>query len=176
MLRGLRWLLPISLALVPLGCARTAARELPPATTHGQAVPGDQAAAEDQATAEDPASGVVWSHDYEASLAQAREENKPLMVDVFATWCKPCQQMDEEVFSRAEVGEASSDFVCVKVDGERYPDLRKKLKVDNYPTVLFLDPDEREVGRSVAKVSHRTLLRVMEAAARKAGSAESDSD
>ena len=156
MLRGLRWLLPISLALLPLGCARPAATEQTPAPTDSQAA------------------GITWSDDYEAALAQAKEESKPLMVDVFATWCTPCQQMDEDVFSRAEVGEASREFVCVKVDGEKYPDLRKKLEVANYPTVLFLDPDEREISRSEAKVSHRIMLRVMEAAAEKARSPESD--
>ncbi len=158
MLRRLRWLLPISLALLPLGCVRPAAKEQAPAPTDGQAA------------------GITWSHDYEAALAQAKQENKPLMADVFATWCKPCQQMDEEVFSRADVGEASREFVCVKVDGEKYPDLRKKLEVANYPTVLFLDPDEREISRSEAKVSHRIMLRVMEAAVEKARSSESDSD
>lgn len=165
--RGLRWLLPISLALLPIGCTQPAAEERPPATTQNQAMTDDQAA------------GITWSHDYEAdyeaALAQAKQENKPLMVDLFATWCKPCQQMDEEVFSRADVGEASREFVCVKVDGEKYPDLRKKLDVANYPTVVFLDPDEREIGRSEAKVSHRIMLRVMEAAVEKARSSESDS-
>jgi len=172
MLRGLRWLVPISLALLPLGCARPAATEQTPTPTEGQAAEGQ--------AAETQAAGITWSHDYEAdyeaALAQAKQENKPLMVDVFATWCTPCQQMDEDVFSRAEVGEASRDFVCVKVDGDKDPDLKDKLEVTSYPTVLFLDPDEREIGRSVAKVSHRTLLRVMEAAAKKARSAESDSD
>jgi thiol:disulfide interchange protein len=156
MLRRLRWLLPISLALLPLGCARLAAKEQVPATTANQAA------------------GITWSYDYQASLAQAKEESKPLMVDVFATWCTPCQQMDEDVFSRADVGEASREFVCVKVDGEKYPDLRKKLGVSNYPTVLFLDPNERELSRSEAKVSHRIMLKVMEAAAEKARTAESD--
>lgn len=157
MLRGLRWLLPISLALLPLGCARLAAKEQAPATT------------------DDQAAGITWSYDYQASLAQAKEQNKPLMVDVFATWCTPCQQMDEDVFSR-DVGEASREFVCVKVDGEKYPDLRDKLEVSNYPTVLFLDPDEREISRSEAKVSHRIMLRVMDAAAEKARSPESSFD
>jgi len=60
------------------------------------------------------------------------------------------------------------------VDGEKYPDLRKKLEVANYPTVLFLDPDEREIGRSEAKVSHRIMLRVMEGAAEKARSPHAD--
>ena len=158
MLRGLRWLVPISVALLSLGCARPVATEQTPAPTDGQAA------------------GITCSDDYQASLAQAKEENKPLMVDVFATWCTGCQQMDEDVFSRAEVGEASREFVCVKVDGEKYPDLRDKLEVSNYPTVLFLDPDEREISRSEAKVPHRIMLRVMEAAVEKARSSESDSD
>lgn len=170
MLRGLRWLLPISLALLPLGCARLAAKEQAPATTQTPAT------TDGQATTDDQAAGITWSYDYQASLAQAKEQNKPLMVDVFATWCTPCQQMDEDLFSRADVGEASRGFVCVKLDGEKYPDLRDKLEVSNYPTVLFLSPDEREISRSEAKVSHRIMLRVMDAAAEKARSPESSFD
>lgn len=156
--RQLRWLVLIPLALVPIACARPAAKELPSAATN------DQAAA------------IAWSYDYDAALAQAKEEGKPLMVDFFATWCKPCQLLDEEVFSRSEVADASRDYVCVKVDGDKYPDLREKLDVTGYPTVLFLSPDQTELGRVKALVSYRVMVRSMAAAAEKAGVIKPESD
>jgi len=97
-------------------------------------------------------------------------------VDFFATWCKPCQLLDEEVFSRSEVADASRDYVCVKVDGDKYPDLREKLDVTGYPTVLFLSPDQTELGRVKALVSYRVMVRSMAAAAEKAGVIKPESD
>lgn len=105
--------------------------------------------------------GITWSYDFEAGLAQARESRKPVMVDVFATWCAPCKLLDEEVFSRADVVEASESFVTIRIDGDEHPDLRGKLKVSAYPTVLFLMPDGTEIGRSVGAVSYGVMLEEM---------------
>ena len=145
MLRRTYWPLLLAGALMPLACAN-------------QQPPGVQ--------------GISWSHDYQASLAQAREESKPLMVDVFAERCKPCQLLDETVFSRADVGEASEAFVTVKVDGDKQEDLREQLGVTGYPTVLFLAPDGEELGRVKGAVPYQVMLDEMEQALEKLASTE----
>ncbi len=158
MLRQSRWLFLITLALLPSGCARQAAV---------QTNPDEQAA--------DQTAAIAWSYDYEAALALAEEQNKPLMVDFFATWCKFCKMLDAEVFSRPDVGEASRDFVCVKVDGDKHPDVKEKLGVSGYPTVVFLASDGSEIRRSRGFVSHTIMLREMAAAAEQAGAPEAES-
>jgi thiol:disulfide interchange protein len=107
---------------------------------------------------------IVWTHDYEAGMATAREAAKPVMVDVFATWCAPCKRLDEEVFSRADVAMASQDFVTIRVDGDEHPDTKEKLGVSGYPTVLFLTPEGEEIGRSVGAVSYNVMLTEMQKA------------
>lgn len=104
---------------------------------------------------------IAWEHDFDEGMAKAVQEGKPLMVDVFATWCPPCKLLDEQVFSRADVGEASESFVTVRVDGDKHPDLREKLNVGSYPTVLFLMPDGTEIGRSIGAVSYTVMLKEM---------------
>jgi thiol:disulfide interchange protein len=104
---------------------------------------------------------IAWTHDYEAGLAAAREADKPVMVDVFATWCAPCKLLDENVFSRADVAEASQDFVTIRVDGDQHPDTVNQLGVRGYPTVVFLTPDGEEIGRSVGAVSYDVMLTEM---------------
>jgi len=158
MLRQLRSLCLVAVVLLPLGCARQAAVQTPP---------------DDSA---DQTATIAWSYDYEAALALAKEQSKPVMVDVFATWCKPCQTLDEDVFSRPDVAEASQNFICVKVDGDKNPDLREKLGVSGYPTVLFLAWDGRELRRSRGLVSHKVMLREMTAAAEEAGAPQVESD
>ncbi|MBN1457904.1 MAG: thioredoxin family protein [Armatimonadetes bacterium] len=107
---------------------------------------------------------IAWMYDYEAGLAAAREADKPVMIDVFATWCGPCKLLDENVFSRADVAEASQDFVTIRVDGDQDPDTVNNLRISGYPTVLFLTPDGKEIGRSVGAVSYSVMLTEMEKA------------
>ncbi|HUU53333.1 MAG TPA: thioredoxin family protein [Armatimonadota bacterium] len=104
---------------------------------------------------------IAWSYDFEAGLAAAKEANKPVMVDVFATWCAPCKMLDENVFSRADVAEASKSFVTIRVDGDKYPEIRQQLNVNSYPTVLFLTPEGREMNRSMGSVSYDIMLEAM---------------
>lgn len=48
---------------------------------------------------------------------QAVEQNKLVFIDLFATWCPPCQMMEREVFSRSDVGAfMEQHFVCAKYD------------------------------------------------------------
>ncbi len=113
--------------------------------------------------------GIAWNHDYADGMAKAKADGKPVMVDVFATWCAPCKLLDENVFSQAEVIEASKAFVAVRVDGDKNPDFVTKWKVGGYPTVLFLTPDGREVGRSIGAVPYQDMLESMDKARREFG-------
>lgn len=130
--------------LLCTGCRKAA----PPAKEDGQAVVEGK--------------GIVWAyHDLTSALAEAKTANKPIMMDVFATWCGPCKLLDQNVFSRPEVGEASKAFVTVKIDGDQNDALKRQYRVTGYPTVLFLAPDGKEIGRSYGAVSYDIMLEVM---------------
>ena len=140
-----RWAL-VFLVVVACGCTKLA--------------PGPQPAVEGEgATAAKGA--IAWSYDFEEGMAQAQESGKPVMVDVFATWCAPCKLLDENVFSRADVAEASTGFVPIKVDGDKYPEIKDRLGVSGYPTILFLRGDGAELGRSTGAVSYDIMLEAM---------------
>jgi thiol:disulfide interchange protein len=104
---------------------------------------------------------IAWIYNYDEGMAKAKEENKPVMIDVFATWCGPCKLLDETVFSRADVAEASKSFVTIRVDGDKQADTRDKLGVSSYPTVLFTTPEGKVLGKSVGAVSYDVMLSAM---------------
>jgi thioredoxin-like negative regulator of GroEL len=111
-------------------------------------------------------SAVKWfDGDLEAALAAARASGKLLFVDVGAYWCPPCRQLEEQVFTRAEVGEAiNARFVSLHVDAEKGegPELVARYKVQAYPTLLVLDATGVEKGRLVDAMEPPALLAALE--------------
>jgi thioredoxin-related protein len=77
-----------------------------------------------------------------AVLKDAKARQKPIFIDIYTTWCKPCKEMERTVFSHPVVGEAlNADFICLQIDGEKGdgPALVSNYQVSAYPTTLFLD-------------------------------------
>jgi len=77
-------------------------------------------------------------------LAMAKKENKPIFIDISASWCGYCKRMKANVFTDIEVAKYyNSTFINVSVDGEKGEgiELVKKYGVKGYPTFVFLNPD-----------------------------------
>lgn len=59
-----------------------------------------------------------WTDNLEAAKAQAKKENKKILLDFTGSdWCGWCKKLDAEVFSKAEFKEyADKHLVLVEVD------------------------------------------------------------
>lgn len=86
---------------------------------------------------------VEWTHDYDAGIALARAEGKPVIIDFYADWCAACKELDKFTYTDAAVREEASRFVTVKVDGTvedaRIQKLYDRYGIQGLPTVVFLD-------------------------------------
>ncbi len=80
---------------------------------------------------------------FEAVLAKAKAECRPVMVDFFADWCAACKELDQFTYVAPEVQKEAERFVTVKVDGTVEDDvlegLYRKFNVQGLPTVAFID-------------------------------------
>jgi len=78
----------------------------------------------------------------QSALAQAKLENKPVLLLCYTTWCPHCKLMKEEVFTEKTVAEYfNKTYICAAQDMEKpeVVDLNKEVKINSYPTFIFYD-------------------------------------
>ncbi len=75
------------------------------------------------------------------AFQQAQEANKPIFLSISATWCHWCHVLDEESFTHPEViRRINADFIPIRVDSDKRPDLNSRYNMGGWPTVAILDP------------------------------------
>ena len=89
--------------------------------------------------------GVTWQPYSDQLLRTAKQEQKPVIIDFYATWCTPCRELEEITFHHADVVKlADRDFLMIKVDltqkgNPLHERLVSQYGVKGVPTVVFLD-------------------------------------
>lgn len=78
------------------------------------------------------------------AMALAKKENKPIFLDISASWCGPCKMLKAKTFPNSEVEKFyNANFINVAFDGEKGEGvtLARKYNISAYPTLLFINPD-----------------------------------
>lgn len=86
-----------------------------------------------------------WHASLADGLAVAKRENRPVLVDVWATWCKNCLTMDKTTLARDEVKAALSGYVKVKFqaedpDSEPARSILQRFSAPGLPAYAILKP------------------------------------
>jgi hypothetical protein len=91
---------------------------------------------------------IPWRTDFVAASQEARTSGKPVFAYFTATWCGPCQSLKHTTWADKGVDAALRDYVPVKIDIDREPDLARKYQVRAVPSFAVLGDD----GTSVRQV------------------------
>ena len=104
---------------------------------------------------------VFFKGSFQEALAKAKAENKPVFVDVYATWCGPCKQLKKKTFKDEKVGDYyNKNFINVAIDGESKEGemVARKYGVQGYPTLLIVDFDGNLKTKQVGFVEPHILI------------------
>lgn len=85
-----------------------------------------------------------WLEWGDEAFRRARSGQKPILLSISSPWPQSCRLMDRETWSDAEVSRmAAADYVAVRVDAGRRPDIFDRYSAGALPTTVFLTPDGR---------------------------------
>ncbi|MFC2045242.1 thioredoxin [Chloroflexota bacterium] len=85
----------------------------------------------------------VSDADFEQTVLQS---NKPVLVDFWAPWCRPCQMLTPVLNELAE--EYGDKLTIAKVDIDQYPAIASKYSVMTIPN-MFIFKDGQPVSNIV---------------------------
>jgi len=84
----------------------------------------------------------------------------PLLCDIYATWCGPCQLLIGQL---KEVAAVMGDRLrIVKMDSDQHPDMASRLHTQGLPTLILFDNNGREVDRLEGALMKDQLLEWIE--------------
>lgn len=107
---------------------------------------------------------INWENDFDKAIEMSKQENKPIMIDVYTDWCGACKEMDSTTFSNKDVIDNTINFITLKFNPEKASngnEFMKKYNILGFPTMLFMDSDGFVIRRIVGYIESDELINEM---------------
>jgi thiol:disulfide interchange protein DsbD len=114
-----------------------------------------------------PMGEMEWVPYTHHTIAKAAQERKPVILEFFAEWCRPCLIMERNVFTDPEVIELSRNFVNIRVDLTNtkpfHDELLKKYGIRGIPAAIFINSEgiQEKLLRIEGYVGKREFIKRM---------------
>ena len=95
---------------------------------------------------------IDWHEWNDEAFVRAKEQDKPILLDIGAVWCHWCHVIDRESYENATIAQIINEhFVAIKVDRDERPDVDSRYQSaistisgqGGWPLTGFLLPDGR---------------------------------
>jgi len=85
--------------------------------------------------------------DYDSALVLAEKNDKMVLLDFYATWCRWCKRLDSVTFTDSAVIALTEDFVFAKIDVDIDSTTADKYSIQGLPTTVIANADGSEIER-----------------------------
>ena len=90
-----------------------------------------------------------------AAFDKLSQQEKPVVIDFWATWCGPCMKLGPVL---EEIAAERTDIIVAKVDVDQHPEFAAELRIDAIPAV-FCFREGKESARVVGFMDTASLLK-----------------
>lgn len=105
---------------------------------------------------------VEWREWGPAPFEEAHAAGRPVLLSITTPWCEWCETMDRGAYSNPAVAaNVHDDFVPIRVDADRRPQVRDRYTMGGFPSTVFLTP-AGEVITGATYMDTETLRSVLE--------------
>lgn len=109
---------------------------------------------------------IAWIEQPRDAIEIGAANDRPVLVDVWAVWCAPCQYMEEHTYGDPDVIETVlASFVPLKVNADAQEVFAERYRADVLPTTMILDGDGRVLARRQGLLEAGPLRELMRLAA-----------
>lgn len=84
---------------------------------------------------------IAWLEDHDKALDKAKEEKKPVVLMLYASWCSWSKKLMSESMEDPRIKVMRDKFVWAKVDSEKQKDLYQFYEQKGFPLVVLLNAD-----------------------------------
>jgi len=84
---------------------------------------------------------INWLEWKKESFELAKKQKKPILLDIHGVWCHWCHVMDKTSYDDDKVIDLiNKNFIPIKVDTDKRPDINKRYNQGGWPSTVFLTP------------------------------------
>jgi thioredoxin-related protein len=99
---------------------------------------------------------------YDEAIQDAQRNGRPVFLYFFVDNCVYCRKMDgQTLVAPRVVDHLKADFVSVRVDAERSPQLARKYMVRGFPTSWFLTPEGKPISSLPGYLGPEDFVKVL---------------
>ncbi len=106
---------------------------------------------------------VNWVYNMKDAQIKSLTEHKLILMDFWASWCRPCREMDDKLWNSPEISKVTDKFIPMKVDIDIQKELAVKYGVKAIPTVILMTATGDVIWQKTDFSSASAYLKILEA-------------
>ncbi len=112
----------------------------------------------------DSETSLTWETDWNNTLKQAAQAQRPVFMDFYTDWCPPCKKLAAVTFPDPRMIDyfKKENYLLIKVNPEKDRAAEEKFKVYSYPTLIVFNPQGVEIDRVLGFRTAEELIEVLE--------------